>query len=130
MYIVFTVRLCSRLGPALKRKKKKKKNLVRIFTGRILDSQGSRIQSSLVRATTADETAMVCKLIWVSAGRIFQKATFSFFFFFFRYVLTSEEDVRRGSVNECKRGLAENKRGAQLRKRIYRCETRVSIVKR
>ena len=49
---------------------------------------------------------------------------------FFRYVLTSEEDVRRGSVNKCKRGLAENKRGAQLRKRIYRCETRVSIVKR
>ena len=49
---------------------------------------------------------------------------------FFRYVLASEEDVRRGSVNECKRGLAENKRDAQLRKRIYRCETRVSIVKR
>ena len=40
------------------------------------------------------------------------------FLSFFRYVLTSEEDVRRGSVNECKRGLAENKRGAQLRKRI------------
>ena len=53
-----------------------------------------------------------------------------FFLSFFRYVLTSEEDVRRGSVNECKRGLAENKRGAQLRKRIYRCERRVSIVKR
>ena len=48
------------------------------------------------------------------------------FFSFFHYVLTSEEDVRRGLVNECKRGLAENKRGAELRKRIYRCETRVS----
>ena len=51
------------------------------------------------------------------------------FLSFFRYVLTSEEDVRRGSVNECKRGLAENKSGAQLRKRIYRCETRVSITR-
>ena len=37
----------------------------------------------------------------------------NYFPLFFFYVLTSEEDVRQGSVNECKRGLAENKRGAQ-----------------
>ena len=45
------------------------RSLIRIFTGRILDSQGCEIEDS-------DQTARMRKLIWVFVGRTRQKVRF------------------------------------------------------